>query len=415
MMNILKVDLLKKAISIKILYNFLTKFFLVIIKFLTSIVLAKFLGPTGKGVTFAFQSISGIINNFSNFGIDDSIIYNNNKKLISNNSLFFLCIFYQILLSIVSFIFLVIIIYLLPNLFLELKQFYFQIFLYLPLLAGETLTHSCLKSLKRFKIFNILSLISRFNLLIFLFVILYFQSEIFIAINVFVVIALVNLVISYLVLYVVIRPKIELNISRYFFLLKYGTKVHFGTVLTESEHKLDIYFVLYLLGAYELGIYSIALAIGSLAIYLPNSITTILFPYTSKNEIRNNNLTMFAFINLLIIQLIFFVFVIFFGEILISFFYGIDFLPAYFILLFLIPAFFFDSLNRILLNFFKSNNKMFFPNLSAFISLIINIILLIYFVPIYGLVGAALSTSISYTTKFILLSFPILKNRLISN
>ena len=172
---------------------------------------------------------------------------------------------------------------------------------------------------------------------------------------------------------------------------------------------------MYLLGAYELGIYSKALAVGSLAIYLPNSITTILFPYTSKNESRNNNLTMFTFITLLIIQLIFFVFVIFFGEILISFFYGIDFLPAYFILLFLIPAFFFDSLNRILLNFFKSDNKMLFPNLSAFISLIINIILLIYLVPIYGLMGAALSTSISYTTKFILLSFPILKNRLISN
>jgi len=414
-MNILKLDLVKKNISIKILYNLLTKFFLVLTKFLISIVLAKFLGPTGKGITYAFQSISGILTNFSNFGIDDSIVYNNNRNIIPNDSLFFICIFYQIIISVISFFLLLIVIYLIPNLFIEIKQFYFQIFLYLPLLVGETLTHACLKSLKRFKVFNILSLISRLNLLILLFITLYLQNNITFAINVYVAVALINLIISYIVLYFLTRPRTELKLSKYFFLLNYGIKVHFGTVLTESEHKLDIYFILFLLGAYELGIYSIALAIGSLAIYLPNSITTVLFPYTSKNEIRNKNLTKFSLFSLLIVQSIFFIFLIIIGKSFISFFYGIDFLPAYLVFLFLIPAFFFDSLNRILLNFFKSKNKMFFPNFSALGSLIINILLLIYLIPMYGILGAAISTSISYTIKFILLTLPILKNRLKSN
>jgi O-antigen/teichoic acid export membrane protein len=79
-MNILNNKNQYIIILTKVLGNIVTKFFIILIKFLTSIILAKFLGPTGKGITYAFQSVSGSIVNYSSLGIDDSLIFNNNTK-----------------------------------------------------------------------------------------------------------------------------------------------------------------------------------------------------------------------------------------------------------------------------------------------------------------------------------------------
>jgi O-antigen/teichoic acid export membrane protein len=190
-------------------------------------------------------------------------------------------------------------------------------------------------------------------------------------------------------------------------LLRYGIKVHFGTVLSESDYKLDIYFILFFLSAYDLGIYSISLAICSLAIYIPNSITTILFPYTSESKKRNKNFTFFFLSGLTIFQIVFIIFLVLTGESLINFFYGSDFIGSYQILLFLLPGIFFDSLTRILINYYKSNNTMLLPNFFAIFTVIINVSLLFYLLPLYGLIGAAISTSITYALKFLLLLFSL--------
>lgn len=406
MMNILNNKNQYIIILTKVLGNIVTKFFIILIKFLTSIILAKFLGPTGKGITYAFQSVSGSIVNYSSLGIDDSLIFNNNTKKLKNNYLFIASLYFHIFLSIISFKLFFIIKFIFPNLFTDINSYLFEILIFLTLLIGETLTHGCLKSLRKFRIFNILSVISRLNLLIFLFLSLSKTSTPDQAINAFVIIAAINLMISYIVLYKLTKPEL-INPSKLIFLLRYGIKVHFGTVLSESDYKLDIYFILFFLSAYDLGIYSISLAICSLAIYIPNSITTILFPYTSESKKRNKNFTFFFLSGLTIFQIVFIIFLVLTGESLINFFYGSDFIGSYQILLFLLPGIFFDSLTRILINYYKSNNTMLLPNFFAIFTVIINVSLLFYLLPLYGLIGAAISTSITYALKFLLLLFSL--------
>ena len=388
----------------KIFFNLITKSIIILIKFLTSIILANFLGPIGKGTTFAFQSISGIVSNYSNLSVDDSIIYNNNKKNLKNENLFFTSIVYFFILSLIAILALSLLLFFFPKLFYDLEKYIFKIYCFIPLLIGETISHSCLKSLKKFKIFNILSIFSRLNLASILLIGLILNPKIDTAIDIYLLISAINLIISYLSLFLICK-KFKKITFKFFNLFSYGSKIHFGTVLAESEHKMDIYFILYFLGTYELGIYSISLALASLIIYIPNSFNSVLFSYTSKNETRNKNFTKFSNYYLMIFLIIFIFLILIFGKKFIEFFYGDEFISAYSILLFLLPALFFDSLSRIKVNYFKSNNSAFILNSISLISLILNIILLFFLIPNYGLIGAALSSSTSYTVKYLILQY----------
>ena len=131
----------------------------------------------------------------------------------------------------------------------------------------------------------------------------------------------------------------------------------------------------------------------------------MLFSYTSKNETRNKNFTNFSNYYLQMLLVIFIILILIFGKKFVEFFYGDEFISAYSILLFLLPALFFDSLSRVKINYFKSNNSAFILNSISLTSLIINIILLFLLIPKYGLIGAALSSSTSYAVKYLILQY----------
>ena len=80
--------------------------------------------------------------------------------------------------------------------------------------------------------------------------------------------------------------------------------------------------------------------------------------------------------------------------------YGVEFEPAADGFKLLLPGIIAMGLSRILGNDIAGRNK---PEISAvisFIGLVLNIILNYVFVPRYGFLGAAISSSISYTTMF---------------
>lgn len=396
---------MNKNIIIAIFQTVVTKFFLIIIKASSGIVLANFLGPVGKGVVFAFQSITGIITNYSHLSCNESIIYNYSKQNIIKNSLIQINIFFLITISSLAFIVLYLLKLTLPNLFKDLYDFTIYMYLIIPLLIGETFSHFSLRALKKFKLVNILGLITRFNILIFFLIFLYLHNSINTAIKVYTFVSLLNFVISYICLIRLTLPFkfIKLNYRE---IIYYGLKLHIGASLSESEYKFDIYFVLYFLGASALGIYSVSLSVASLITYLPNSITSVLFPYTSgKDEKLNYQLTSTYLKYLFLTQLLISAFFIYLMKYLITTLYGFEFEESYLIFLFLFPGVFFDNLSRILINFYKSKNILGLVNYSSLLTLILNCILMLLLIPELGLMGAAVSTSISYFVKFVVLFY----------
>ena len=394
-----------KIINFSILHTIVSKFFLIILKAGIGLSLANFLGPLGKGTFFAFQSITGILSSYSTLSSNESIIYHYSQEKIIKNSLIQINIFFLILVTTISSLFLFLLMKILPNLFIEISNYKNYMYLILPLFAGETFSHFSLRALKQFKLFNLLGLLTRTNILIILIFALYFDNNIDTAIRSFILASSINLIISYGFLIKLTLP-LRLTKLNYKEIIYYGLKVHLGSFLSESEYKFDIYFVLYLLGAASLGIYSVSLSVVSLLTYIPNSIINVIYSYTSSNEEDvKYQLTNFYIKYLFLFQIIISIFFIIIMKFLIIFLYGIEFADSYLIMLLLFPGVFLDNLSKILINFYKSKNILKIVNIVSLSSLIINCLLMLVLIPTYGLAGAAISTTISYSVKFLVLFY----------
>ncbi|KAF5055501.1 hypothetical protein DSECCO2_377040 [anaerobic digester metagenome] len=91
------------------------------------------------------------------------------------------------------------------------------------------------------------------------------------------------------------------------------------------------------------------------------------------------------------------------GRILLGIFFGVEFLPVYGVYLWLIPASFSLSFGSLFNNYLNSKG---FPVISIVfpaIALLLNIALNLLLIPVWGIYGAALATSIAYTLWFVLI------------
>ena len=140
---------------------------------------------------------------------------------------------------------------------------------------------------------------------------------------------------------------------------------------------------------------------------IPASISTLVYPiiaeYNSKNldeSIKNivDKTLRYTLITLSILGIL----IIFLSNILILFFYGPEFLPAIVPLgILIIGMIFFGSMSAIGM-VFTAIGRADIPIKVSLISAIVNLILNITLIPIYGIIGAAISTSTSFVIITIL-------------
>ena len=186
--------------------------------------------------------------------------------------------------------------------------------------------------------------------------------------------------------------------------IKYSGKVHVGALLTEVEYRLDVFIILYFLNAAAVGIYSIGAALAQISWYASNSVNNVLFPNLSSldekdKDVFTSKVTKYTlYSNILIVMSL-----VVFGYPLVSLLYGFSFIEAYYVFLILSPGLLFDSVSRSLASWLKSSNKPMLLSKVSAISLILNIILCLILIPDFGIYGAAISSSISYILRMILL------------
>ncbi|MDD4251014.1 MAG: flippase [Candidatus ainarchaeum sp.] len=164
--------------------------------------------------------------------------------------------------------------------------------------------------------------------------------------------------------------------------------------------KIDQVMIGLMLTEYEVGLYSVAVRISEVGFFLPSTIAASLFPVLMNNRKISKNIyltrlqkmfDLFTWIPFLIILPIFF-----FSSFIILFLYGLEFASAGIVLSILIWALlpiFIRSANE---NFIVAE-KLYKINLySALFGAIINIIANLILIPIFGIVGAAFATLVSY-------------------
>lgn len=199
------------------------------------------------------------------------------------------------------------------------------------------------------------------------------------------------------------RPMEKLDFSMTRPIFSYGIRAYMIVIFNFLNFKLDIMLVKYFLTASDVSYYQIAVSIAERFWYLPNAISAILFPTLMamnkgsaefSSKICRNNLFLMMILAVVAIFLIRPAVIFLYGEeyemvtyALFSILWGIVIFPFY----------------RFLASYFASEKKLGYGIFASVTGVIVNVGANILLIPRFGIVGAGVATSISYSVLSIIL------------
>jgi O-antigen/teichoic acid export membrane protein len=181
-------------------------------------------------------------------------------------------------------------------------------------------------------------------------------------------------------------------------MLSFGIREHLGALSHKLNLRLDILILAPLVEISEIGYYSIAVVFAQLVWYIPDSIGTFLFPKIASRNNNKSSAKLTAQINRISITVVVLISVIiyFTSKIFIPIMYGIDFQKSVVVIKILLFGTVGLSIQKILTKYFSGIGKPLITSWASIVGLITSVPLLFILVPIYGIIGAAIATAISY-------------------
>jgi len=187
-------------------------------------------------------------------------------------------------------------------------------------------------------------------------------------------------------------------------LLNFSKYPYIGGLLSFLVYRIDVFIVYRILGEKATGIYGIAVVFIELLKYISKSIQLVVIAKIKDFNDGQKSVAVVFMMKCVFLILVFLgILFIIFGEQIITFIYGEEFLESSKILIYLFPGILFVGLSQILSGYFISQGwvKIFIASNSC--ALLLNVLLDIIYIPIYGLVAASVSTSIAYFSSFVLI------------
>jgi len=197
-------------------------------------------------------------------------------------------------------------------------------------------------------------------------------------------------------------------------LTTYALPILLGSVSYDLMFNIDTIFIKHFLSNLEVGYYSVARTINQIFTFLPLAIGTILMPHVSKLKNRAESIKKLK----LLLKITFgtsiltFVFLLIFSKLIISVVFTDKYLPS-------LNAVYILAIGQV---FFMSYilyeavwqgfNKPKIPSLIILVVSILNIIGNFVLIPIYGLIGAAISTAITSFIAFLISTIVFYKNEI---
>jgi len=164
-----------------------------------------------------------------------------------------------------------------------------------------------------------------------------------------------------------------------------------------------MFIVNYFLGPSDVGIYSISVGMSELLWYFPNAVGFVIFPKaaSTKTEVMNH-FTPRVFKITLGLTALGAILLIFLGKPLIGYVYSSSFLPSYAPMVTLLPGVVLLGGAKVLTNEIAGRGYPEYNSINSGLALILTIILDLILIPRYGVIGAAMASSISYSAIFFL-------------
>lgn len=180
-------------------------------------------------------------------------------------------------------------------------------------------------------------------------------------------------------------------------LLGYGLKGHVGTVAQQVNLRAGMYVLAAVSGSGAVGVYSVSVLLAEIIWYIPNSVGTVFFPRVSAaTREEANRVTPLVCRNTFFLTLAGAVVMAVLGGPFIRLFYGQEFASARDGLLLLLPGVALLSLGKILMRYSMGIGKVLYGTYASAVGLALHVPLLLVLVPRFGFRGAAAASSLAY-------------------
>jgi O-antigen/teichoic acid export membrane protein len=184
-------------------------------------------------------------------------------------------------------------------------------------------------------------------------------------------------------------------------ILSFGLKGYIGNVLQFFNYRLDMFLVNYFIGSGSVGIYSVSVGLAEILWYFPNAVGFVIFPkatatkpevmsaFTPKVFLITLGVTALGAIGLMVL-----------GKTFIQLIYSFAFVDAYIPMLVLLPGVILLGGAKVLTNEIAGRGYPQYNSINAGIALILTVIFDLILIPRFGILGAALASSIAYAVIF---------------
>jgi O-antigen/teichoic acid export membrane protein len=392
--------------------TFSTQLITVILGVITSIILARTLGPANFGIYSIITLTITVLGTFGNLGIAISNTYYGVKKEykwddIASNS--FIAAFILGIILITSFL---LVFFFYPSL---LKNIDHTLVIIAAIATPFTLLmpyfQYILLGQNRIKEFNFTNIIQSALYLSLIIVILFFNGSIQGVLSSWTVSFVIAAIIPVIFVYKSNPFKLHFNFDIFKKTTIFGLKGYLGNVIQFFNYRIDIFLISMILSNYaSVGYYSISVALAESLWYLPGVVGTLVFARTpGLTDEDKNRSTPIICRNTFFITLILSIILFITANYIILILYGPTYLPAVKPLWVLLPGVIALSVCKVLSNEIAGRGKPMINTYAAIISLAVNIPLNLLFIPQLGIIGSALASSIAYFVSAIIVLISFLK------
>ncbi|MBN2186932.1 MAG: flippase [Dehalococcoidia bacterium] len=375
------------------------------------IVIARVLGPEGKGAYSLIILVPALLALLGNLGIGIANVYfggsrkHNWTELASNSLISALGLGVLLIVGFLAYFFIF-----QPSFLQETETRYVVVAtLVVPPILLTTYLSLVLLGQGRIKEYNLVSLAqASVRLVLILFLLFALKGGVFGAILAWAIAALMAAILSVLLVCRTTNIRWSFHLLLFKDSVKFGVKGYLGSIIQFLNYRLDMFLVALFMDVTFVGYYSISVVMAEALWYFPGAVGTVIFARTpglgaeeanrSTPRICRNTL----FITILVALVLFGL-----GKYILTLFFGSAFLPALRPLWILLPGVIALSIPKVLANEITGRGKPVVGTIAAGVSLAVNIPLNLVLIPRMGISGAALASTISYsvTALVVLVTF----------
>ena len=383
----------------KIAETLATRISMIVVGLVTSILIARILGPEGRGLYAVATAVGAFGVQFGNMGLHSSNTYfvAKNRKLLppllGNTILVGFC-FGGLLAVFAGAIF-----SFMPEI-APLHGFLLPLALsWIPVGLIYVLLQSLLIGVKEIRVYNKVEFFNGFVFVVLIFLLIFIKR---ITVESVYFASLVALMVSILFILWGLRLLIDKfpapSIRLFSENIRYGIKAYLAAFFAFIVLRIDVLMVNYMLGPKEAGYYSVAASMADLVYLLPTTVGMIIFPHLSE---MGNDGDRWIYARRVISYLALALFAViamsmFLAKPFVRLLFGKDFLPAVPAFIILGVAIFFYGVNNILSIFLASVAFPWFAVNIWIAVAILNIVMNLYMIKVFGILGASLSSLFCY-------------------